>query len=154
MGQLSGGNPTGVYFQRVKGYSKRGQSNSWSNAEEAKKIVKIFHSLLDNGVPAAEIGIITPYTDQVNLIKNKIKISSVGIGSVDSFQGQERNVIIVSTVRSFKGKGIGFVGDAKRLNVTLSRAKTALVIVGNDGVLKKNELFNKFFDQGGIHFIK
>lgn len=150
---------SGVYFQRVKGICESGESTSWKNAEEAKAIIDIFNSLIKCGVSVSDIGIITPYLDQVKLIQESIDSKSVVIGSVDSFQGQERNVILVSTVRSDSksGKGqsrsIGFVGDRKRLNVTLSRAKTALIMVGNDAVLKSNKLFREFFDMEGIHYM-
>lgn len=117
-------------------------------------IVKIFNSLIMCGIPASEIGIITPYTDQVKLIRQFIESTSVVIGSVDSFQGQERNVILVSTVRSFDSRGIGFVGDKKRLNVTLSRAKAGLIIVGNDVVLKRKKIFRDLFKMQRIHIIK
>lgn len=154
MGSSSLEDPTGVYFRNMTGKCEQGDSKSWKNTAEAKGVVKIFKSLVKSGVSANEIGIITPYLEQVKEIKAAIKDETVTIGSVDSFQGQERNVILVSTVRSFGSNGIGFVGDKKRLNVTLSRAKTALIIVGNRDVLKRNKLFKNFFDLGGIHFIK
>lgn len=150
---------SGVYFQRVKGICESGESTSWKNAEEANAITDIFNSLIQCGVSVSDIGIITPYLDQVKLIQESIDSKSVVIGSVDSFQGQERNVILVSTVRSDsksgkgQGRSIGFVGDRKRLNVTLSRAKTALIMVGNDDVLKSNKLFREFFDMKGIHYM-
>lgn len=144
---------SGVYFKSVKGPCEMGESKSWKNAMEAKSIVKIYESLILCGIKDASIGIITPYLDQVKIIRESIKSTSVVIGSVDSFQGQERDVILVSTVRSIGCRGIGFVGDQKRLNVTLSRAKTALVIVGNDEVLRGNKLFRDFFDMGGICFL-
>lgn len=145
---------TGVYFQCVRSRCTQQESKSWKNYKEVMAIVKIVTNLIFSGIPASEIGIITPYTDQVRLIRQFIDSTSVAIGSVDSFQGQERNVIIVSTVRSFNCRGIGFVGDKKRLNVTLSRAKAALIIIGNDVVLKKKKIFKDFFKMGGIHFIK
>lgn len=146
--------PTGVYFFRVAGKSMQGESKSWRNVKEAHKIVRIYDSLIGIGVRPAEIGIITPYWDQVQLIKELIDCNYTAVGSVESFQGQERNIILVSTVRSFNSHGIGFVGDVKRFNVTLSRAKTALIMVGNDRVLKGKKLFREFFNLPGIHFFK
>lgn len=148
-------NPRGVYFKNVKGSCVQHESTSWRNAKEAKATVDIMNSLIACGVGEKDIGIITPYLDQVKLIRDIMpKDSRVVVGSVDSFQGQERNVILISTVRSYNSKGIGFVGNKKRLNVTLSRAKTAMIIVGNKNVLKNNKLFKNFFDLNGVHFIR
>ena len=130
-----------------------GESKSWKNEDEAREIVEIFESLTKNAVHVSEIGIITPYLDQVNLIRQLIEDSRVVIGSVDSFQGQERSVILVSTVRSKGSKGIGFVGNDKRLNVTLSRAQTALIIVGNKKVLQGNRTFRNFLNMKSVLFI-
>lgn len=153
-------NPSGVYFKNVKGSCEQHESTSWRNRKEAKVIVDIMKSLIACGVGEKEIGIITPYLDQVNLIRETMpNDSGVVVGSVDSFQGQERNVILISTVRSYTGKGvgfvgIGFVGNKKRLNVTISRAKTAMIIVGNKQVLKTNKSFKDFFDMNGVHFMR
>lgn len=130
-----------------------GESKSWKNEDEAREIVEIFESLTKNAVHVSEIGIITPYLDQVNLIRQLIENPRVVIGSVDSFQGQEKSVILVSTVRSKGSKGIGFVGNDKRLNVTLSRAKTALIIVGNKKVLQSNRTFRNFLNMKSVLFI-
>lgn len=146
--------PTGVYFKNVTGHCEMGESKSWKNEEEAKEIVAIYKSLINgNAAKVSDIGIITPYLDQVNLIRNMVDNQSVAIGSVDSFQGQERTVILVSTVRSTGSRGIGFVGNGKRLNVTLSRAKTALILVGNEQMLKSNRIFRDLFNMKGIHYI-
>lgn len=74
------------------------------------------------GVHPSEVGIITPYAAQVKLIRELIQSEAVIIGSVDAFQGLERNVILVSTVRSFGENGIGYLGDRKGSNSALSRA--------------------------------
>lgn len=149
------GDPTGVYFNRVRdGRCEQGESKSWSNLKEANAIIRILELLICKGIRKCDIGIITPYMDQVNLIRNKMRSgTNVTVGTVDSFQGQERSVILISTVRSDKEAGIGFVGDRKRLNVTLSRAKTAMVLVGDDEVLRQNKLFMNLFDMNVVHFI-
>ena len=129
-----------------------------------------------------KFAIITPYKSQVKLItekikelkkeKNIIKSTEIEINTIDSFQGQERDIIIFSTVRSnftedtcdeennsnnddiyvncidkkipSTGTGIGFLNDFRRMNVGLSRAKYACFVVGNGDTLKNNEYWNKF----------
>ncbi|XP_020581846.1 LOW QUALITY PROTEIN: uncharacterized ATP-dependent helicase C29A10.10c-like [Phalaenopsis equestris] len=92
------------------------------------------------------VGVVTPYTAQVLAINEKIgkkydlsNYFSVKIRSIDGFQGSEEDVIIMSTVRSNKSGSIGFLANAQRSNVTLTRAKHCLWILGNDGTLSSNE---------------
>jgi superfamily I DNA and/or RNA helicase len=87
-----------------------------------------------------DIGIVSPYSQQVNCIYGTINSKALEIKTIDSFQGREKSVIILSTVRSRfygermnanKKKTIGFVGDMRRINVSLSRAKDHCIIVGD-----------------------
>ena len=64
-------------------------------------------------------------------------IKAVEIASVDAFQGREKDIIIISCVRSNEHQGIGFLNDPRRLNVALTRAKYAIIVVGNPKVLCK-----------------
>lgn len=82
------------------------------------------------------IGIITPYRAQLELIHKRLKHTTfkkikVDINTVDAFQGSQRDIIIYSTVRSSKKKSIGFLREEARLNVSFSRAKRALILVGD-----------------------
>ena len=61
----------------------------------------------------------------------------VEIASVDAFQGREKDIIIISCVRSNEHQGIGFLSDPRRLNVALTRAKYAIIVVGNPRILCK-----------------
>lgn len=105
--------------------------------------MSFYEQLLEVGVSAMDVGIITPYQEQVVVLKTNIQARSLAppkIGSVEEFQGQERMVILMSTVRS-KSKnddkkfGLGFVNNPKRINVALSRARALLVVFGNPLVL-------------------
>ena len=78
------------------------------------------------------IGVITFYSQQKqNLIKeiSRRRQQSVVVNTVDGYQGSERDIIIISCVRS--GSGIGFLADSQRLNVALTRAKHGLIVIGD-----------------------
>lgn len=82
------------------------------------------------------IGIITPYRLQAKKLKKALSGAiNVDIGTVDSFQGSDRDIIIYDSVRSGEDKNIKFISDEKRLNVSLSRAKELLIIVGDTDFL-------------------
>lgn len=96
-------------------------------------------------------GIITPFQSQKERISNKlleIELGELKVGTAELFQGSEREVIILSTVRQKiikhkDRKHLGFLSDPKRLNVMLTRAKYLLIIIGNAKVLDSNPYWNK-----------
>lgn len=85
-----------------------------------------------------EIGIITFYSAQNREIKKKYKGKNYRMDVVDRFQGMERNIIIVSTVRSNSKKNIGFAKEIERINVAFSRARRLLIVVGNKRQFESN----------------
>ncbi|RDU72435.1 hypothetical protein CQA66_05095 [Helicobacter aurati] len=98
-----------------------------------KELEKIHKELQERGLEKS-IGIITPYRLQAKKLRECLKEfrGKVDIGTVDSFQGSDRDIIIYDSVRSGnKGQNITFISDEKRLNVSLSRAKELLIIVGD-----------------------
>ena len=99
-----------------------------------------------------DIGIITPYKAQMELLRNRLAIKKnytdckIDIGTVDSFQGSDRDIIIYDCVRSGKLKQrakIDFIAEEKRLNVSLSRAKLLLIIVGDMDFLHQAKVSDK-----------
>ena len=85
-----------------------------------------------------EIGIITFYSAQSKEIKKKYKGKNYRMDVVDRFQGMERNIIIVSTVRSNSKNNIGFAREIERINVAFSRARRLLIVVGNKKQFESN----------------
>ena len=100
----------------------------------------------------ASIGIISPYAEQVLTIKEKIENDEhfegldVEVNSIDGFQGQEKDVIYISMVRSNSAGNIGFLADHRRLNVAMTRAKKKLVIVGDMLTLGKDPIFRRLLE--------
>jgi DNA replication ATP-dependent helicase Dna2 len=112
--------------------------------EEADVVVTLVQALLKCGIPPEEIGVITPYRAQQSLIRKELGSrtnvrSAVSVDTVDRFQGGEREVILLSLARS---DGVtSFLADPKRLNVSLSRARSKLVLLGRGSVLEGHSLF-------------
>ena len=129
------------------------------NALEAHLITKkILPQLLkEETILKKDIAIVTPYKEQYKLIRSKLNnsdLSDIEVATLDSFQGREVKIMIFSFTRSRKGGTVGFLDDAQRLNVALSRPQSMLVLIGNSFTLTnwrshKNEyyadLFNKLF---------
>lgn len=148
--------PYGFIFCGVNGVNKQSpDSPSWFNPAETKSVFNFLLKLYKKGVRSEEIGVITPYQAQVKQIRRILDESGYGgssglqkpkIGSVEEFQGQERQVIIISTVRTTKSMlssdlqhALGFVASPKRLNVAISRAKSLLIIFGNPHLLSADK---------------
>ena len=101
------------------------------------------------------IGIISPYKAQVGLIKdlfedkfreNEMLLEKVAINTIDSFQGQERDVIYISLVRSNEKGDIGFLSDTRRMNVAMTRARKKLVVFGDSATIGRHEFYERFLD--------
>ncbi|CAD6582405.1 MAG: hypothetical protein TREMPRED_003274 [Tremellales sp. Tagirdzhanova-0007] len=112
---------------------------SKSNENEAVVVVKWAKKLISLGVPAAEVAVVTPYQAQVSLISSMLhdEFPEMTIGSVDGLQGQEREAIILSLVRSNPTGEVGFLGEYRRLNVAMTRAKRQLCVVGDSATVSK-----------------
>ncbi|CAK73310.1 unnamed protein product (macronuclear) [Paramecium tetraurelia] len=127
---------------------KDGTSNI--NEQEAIVIVQLIKSIKEE-FPTQTIGVICAYKSQVRYIKTLLKQkfqdenifdeNTISINTVDSFQGQEEDIILFSCVRSSQTGGIGFLNDGRRMNVALTRAKNALFILGNAITLSKSNLW-------------
>jgi regulator of nonsense transcripts 1 len=124
---------------------------SFLNRTEASSVEKIATNFLKAGILPDQIGVITPYEGQRAFVVAHMERSGslraelyqeIEVASVDSFQGREKDFIIVSCVRSNEQQGIGFLRDPRRLNVALTRAKYGVIILGNAKLLAKNALWN------------
>lgn len=118
-------------------------SKSIMNRLESEIAVRIAKDYLDAGISEEDIGIISPYADQVKVIQEK---TPVEVKTVDGFQGREKEIIIISTVRSNDNGNIGFLKDLRRLNVAITRAKRKLIIVGNKETLKNSPTYTRLIE--------
>ncbi|KAI9008221.1 P-loop containing nucleoside triphosphate hydrolase protein [Gaertneriomyces semiglobifer] len=112
-------------------------STSWSNEAEATRVCYWIRQLARERCPTGGIGVITPYTDQTKIITEKLRamnITDVIVASVDGFQGGERDVIIITTVRTTT-EGLRFINDERRTNVVLARATALEIVVCNEAAL-------------------
>ena len=118
-------------------------SKSIVNEIEAEIAVRIANDYLSDGVNEDAIGIISPYADQVKMIQD---MTPVEVKTVDGFQGREKEIIIISTVRSNEHGNIGFLSDLRRLNVAITRAKRKLIIIGNKDTLIHNPTYARLIE--------
>ncbi|XP_043472685.1 putative helicase mov-10-B.1 [Leptopilina heterotoma] len=146
-----------IIFHAVYGHEENNESYSVANKVEAEIVMNYVEKLLDEGlegvkIPEENIGIVTPFRYQKSIIMEKLEnkeLSKISVGTVESFQGQERDIIIVSLVRSsiFKnGKKlhVGFLNDDKRFNVTITRAKCLLIVIGHPRALQIADCWRNF----------
>ena len=125
---------------------------SKSNEGQVRVILKVLDLMkpkvtdTSSSENSPSITILSPYRGQIQKLKNKVP-SSITVSTVDSFQGRESDVIVFSTVRSNADGEIGFLEDHRRLNVMWTRARIALIIVGNQDTLTQgSDLWKRALD--------
>ena len=133
------------------------ESRSTANPEEAHLLLERLAQLLEPCDPTDHdqrpltIGVIAPYRAQINYLKDAIEDSAVlndlllqrrlSVGTVDSFQGQERDIIAITLTRSNPQGEIGFLSDIRRMNVGMTRARRKLLLVGDSSTLCHHPFF-------------
>lgn len=137
------------------------ESLSIANPEEAQLLLKHLRLLLQQHSIARSpsekpisIGIISPYKEQVQYLLTilaedeelKPYASQIAVKTVDGFQGQEKDIIYISLVRSNEQMEIGFLNDIRRMNVALTRAKKKLVVIGDSATLGNHPFYKEFLD--------
>ncbi len=135
------------------------ESRSTANPEEAHMLLERLAQLLERCDPTEHdqrplsIGVIAPYRAQINYLKDAIEDSAMlndlllqrrlSVGTVDSFQGQERDIIAITLTRSNPQGEIGFLSDIRRMNVGMTRARRKLLLVGDSSTLCKHPFFGE-----------
>jgi ATP-dependent RNA/DNA helicase IGHMBP2 len=134
------------------GFDEKPVGTSVANAEEASFLFKHLDKLVEElkAIYTAHnfptIAVISPYQEQIRLLKEQLANSpalelyrnKISVNTIDSFQGQERDVVYISMVRSNTDGQIGFLSDIRRMNVAMTRARKKLVIIGDSSTLAQN----------------
>ncbi|XP_020234530.1 probable helicase MAGATAMA 3 isoform X1 [Cajanus cajan] len=131
-------------------------SGSWINAEEVDFVLFLYQKLITlypTLKSGNQVAIISPYSQQVKLFQKRFEETFgmsaekvVDICTVDGCQGREKDIAIFSCVRASKDKGIGFVEDIRRMNVGITRAKSAILVVGSASTLRRSGQWNKLVE--------
>ncbi|KAF4403481.1 hypothetical protein G4B88_008127 [Cannabis sativa] len=135
---------------------KKDEEESTLNEGEAEVAMAHAKRLVQSGVQASDIGIITPYNAQVVLLKmiksNDEKLKDLEISTVDGFQGREKEAIIISMVRSNSKNEVGFLSDRRRMNVAVTRARRQCCLVCDTETVSSDAFLKRlieYFEEHG-----
>ncbi|XP_031636601.1 probable RNA helicase armi isoform X2 [Contarinia nasturtii] len=145
----------GIHFINVANGRDEKKKTSWYNIEEVKAVTALVEKIMNMGMDHADIGIITPYAMQTRALENKLETDypEIRVGTVEDFQGIERKVVIISTVRTCSNKAnidvsrrLGFIKCPKRINVACSRASVMVIVVGKAALLEHDTNWKELID--------
>ncbi|BBH07366.1 DNA-binding protein, putative [Prunus dulcis] len=143
-------------WRRCDMEEKKDEEESTLNEGEADVAIAHAKRLVQSGVQASDIGIITPYAAQVVLLRmlrsNEDKLKDLEISTVDGFQGREKEAIIISMVRSNSRKEVGFLSDNRRMNVAVTRARRQCCLVCDTETVSSNAFLKRlieYFEEHG-----
>lgn len=142
------------------GFEEKKEGTSTTNPEEASFLLKHLSQLVARlseqyAVDAfPTVAVISPYKEQVNILKEqwlhspllKEHANTISVNTIDSFQGQERDIVYISMTRSNAEGEIGFLSDIRRMNVAMTRARKKLVIIGDSATLCRSPFYLGFID--------
>ncbi|VBB72464.1 Putative protein similar to DNA-binding protein SMUBP-2 of Mus musculus [Podospora comata] len=128
----------GVTKRSLYGDSKRNEGEAMLVREHVRCLVE------DGGVRAEDVAVVSPYNAQLALLAPlKEQYPGIELGSVDGFQGREKEAVIVTLVRSNSDGEVGFLAEKRRLNVAMTRPKRSLTVIGDSETVKKGSKFLK-----------
>ncbi|MDY0907327.1 AAA domain-containing protein [Pedobacter sp. CFBP9032] len=141
-------------------YDEKLEGTSTTNPEEAAFLIRHLVSLVTKLEPIyvladfPTVAIISPYKQQIQILKSLVLQdelllkyqNKITVNTIDSFQGQERDVVFISLTRSNMDGNIGFLADTRRMNVAMTRAKKKLVVIGDSSTLSKAKFYADFIN--------
>ena len=129
---------------------------STRNLGFAERTVAEVRRVLSRGVAPADVAVITPYLAQVRLLRERLRDAvdaGLEVGTVDGFQGREKEVVVVDLVRCNEEGEIGFLAEVRRTHVAITRARSLLLVIGDSATLARHAYYQGFMDaahaQGG-----
>ncbi|MXR50740.1 IGHMBP2 family helicase [Halovenus sp. WSH3] len=128
---------------------QRADSTSRENPGEASLVADLVAAYVETGIDPAEIAVISPYDDQTDLIEDELdaRLSATAdleVDTVDGFQGREKEVVLVSLVRSNDRGSVGFLDEPRRFNVALTRARRKAIVVGDSETVTAAPVYEDF----------
>jgi superfamily I DNA and/or RNA helicase len=147
------------------GFEEKREGTNLSNPEEAALLVKYLSDfLIQSREQAADdsfgtVAVVSPYKHQVELLKEYISatpglqtfLNAIAVNTIDSFQGQERDVVCISLVRSNAENSIGFLSEIRRMNVAMTRARKKLIVIGDSATLAQLPFYDDFIEYAQRH---
>lgn len=142
------------------GFEEKAEASSISNPEEAAFVVKHLTQFVEqlsqfySAGNFPSIAVISPYRGQIELLQDTIAqspalnnySSSISVNTIDSFQGQERDIVYISMTRSNADSRIGFLSEIRRMNVAMTRARKKLVVIGDSATLGQSAFYAGFIN--------
>ena len=123
--------------------------DSVHNSTHRRIVATEIHRLVDSGVAPGDIAAVCPYAAQASRLRHELASlveAGLEIGTVDGFQGREKEVVIFDTVRSNPGRRIGFLRDIRRTNVAITRAKRQLIVVVHAPTVNRDDYYRRLLD--------
>ncbi len=147
------------------GFEEKLEGTSSTNPEEAALLVKHLNQVVAGLSPFytpetfPTIAVISPYKQQLNVLNEQLQHTpdlqpyraKIAVNTIDSFQGQERDIVYISMTRSNDRQEIGFLSDIRRMNVAMTRARKKLVIVGDSATLSSLPFYADFITYAESH---
>jgi ATP-dependent RNA/DNA helicase IGHMBP2 len=132
------------------GYDEKLEGTSSTNPEEAAFLFKHLGLYTVENFPT--IAVISPYKQQIYILKEQLLHmpallvygDKISVNTIDSFQGQERDIVYISMTRSNSEGEIGFLSDIRRMNVAMTRARKKLIVIGDSGTLSSLAFYSDF----------
>lgn len=126
-----------------------GDDPSTRNPGQAERVAGEVRRIARRGLDPRDLAVITPYEAQARLLREQLRDlvqAGLEIGTVDGFQGREKEAVVVDLVRSNPDGAIGFLADVRRMNVALTRARRFLLVVGDSATLGGSSWYSAFLE--------
>lgn len=122
------------------------EGESKLNPKEADLVMTLITRMLEFGVSEKDIAIIAPYAAQVRHLRNLLGSTEIEVDTVDGFQGREKDLVVLTMVRSNRNREIGFLSDLRRTNVAMTRARKKIIFIGDSATLSVDPFYSKLID--------